>query len=301
MTPAPPHGPAPAGGPGTYRDRWGIPHLWAESADQLAHLQGLNAATDRSWQIELERWRSEGRTAEMLGADGLHWDRFARQARLDDTARRCFEGLDDATRRWCESYVAGINQALDRRVARRARIQGIGHRARAVEPLDAPGRVPGTAHSVLHVPQQTLPRARRHDTRPRGRGPVQHRGPGVVRQQRVGRARLGDSRRQAAHRRRSPPPPGAARRVPAGAARVPGVRRRWLRFPGCARAAALRPHRTHRMGHHQRHGRLPGPLRGGAAAHPGWDRTIAHHAGRHCAGQRRADRHLAHRQGSARH
>ena len=112
MTPAPPHRPAPAGGPGTYRDRWGIPHLWAESADQLAHLQGLNAATDRSWQIELERWRSEGRTAEMLGADGLHWDRFARQARLDDTARRCFEGLDDATRRWCESYVAGINQAL---------------------------------------------------------------------------------------------------------------------------------------------------------------------------------------------
>ncbi|WP_309818791.1 GNAT family N-acetyltransferase [Pseudarthrobacter sulfonivorans] len=112
MTPAPPHRPAPAGGPGTYRDRWGIPHLWAESTDQLAHLQGLNAATDRSWQIELERWRSEGRTAEMLGADGLHWDRFARQARLDDTARRCFEGLDDATRLWCESYVAGINQAL---------------------------------------------------------------------------------------------------------------------------------------------------------------------------------------------
>lgn len=112
MTPAPTPGPAPADGPGTYRDGWGIPHLWAESAGQLAHLQGLNAATDRSWQIELERWRSEGRTAEMLGSDGLHWDRFARQARLDDTARRCFEGLDDATRRWCENYVEGINQAL---------------------------------------------------------------------------------------------------------------------------------------------------------------------------------------------
>ena len=54
----------------TFRDDWGIPHLWAASADDLARLQGLNAATDRSWQIELERWRSEGRTAEMLGADG---------------------------------------------------------------------------------------------------------------------------------------------------------------------------------------------------------------------------------------
>lgn len=112
MTPAPTHQPAPAGGPGTYRDEWGIPHLWADSADELAFLQGMNAATDGSWQIELERWRSEGRAAEVLGADVVVWDRFARQARLDDTARRCFENLDAATQRWCGQYVAGINQAL---------------------------------------------------------------------------------------------------------------------------------------------------------------------------------------------
>ncbi len=112
MTPAPTHHTAPAGGSGTYRDQWGIPHLWADSADELAFLQGLNAATDRSWQIELERWRSEGRTAEILGADAVIWDRFARQAQLDDTARRCFENLDAATQRWCGQYVAGINQAL---------------------------------------------------------------------------------------------------------------------------------------------------------------------------------------------
>ena len=103
----------PAPGAGIYRDDWGIPHLRAASADELAHLQGLNAATDRSWQIELERWRSEGRTAEMLGADGVPWDRFSRQARLDDTARRCFDSLDADTQRWCASYVDGINQALD--------------------------------------------------------------------------------------------------------------------------------------------------------------------------------------------
>ncbi len=112
MTPAPTHPPAPAGGPGTYRDQWGIPHLWADSSDDLAFLQGMNVATDRSWQIELERWRSEGRTAEVLGAEVVAWDRFARQARLDDTARRCFENLDADTQRWCGQYVAGINQAL---------------------------------------------------------------------------------------------------------------------------------------------------------------------------------------------
>ncbi|WP_120520630.1 penicillin acylase family protein [Arthrobacter celericrescens] len=105
--------PRPADGPAVFRDRWGIPHLWAATAGELSFLQGRNAATDRSWQIELERRRSEGRTAEVFGAEGLHWDRFARQARLDHTARRCFEALDAGTRLWCESYVDGVNSALD--------------------------------------------------------------------------------------------------------------------------------------------------------------------------------------------
>ncbi|WP_458112065.1 penicillin acylase family protein [Arthrobacter sp. R1-13] len=96
----------------TYRDPWGIPHLRAGSPNKLAFLQGSNAAADRSWQIEMERWRSEGRTAEHLGVDGLHWDRFARRVRLDDTARRCFENLDADTQRWCTAYVDGVNDAL---------------------------------------------------------------------------------------------------------------------------------------------------------------------------------------------
>ncbi|MCU1519289.1 MAG: penicillin amidase [Pseudarthrobacter sp.] len=99
--------------PEIFRDPWGIPHLRAGSPDELSFLQGYNSAADRSWQIEMERWRSEGRTAEHLGADGLAWDRFARQVRLDDTARRCFENLDAGTRRWCTAYVDGVNQALE--------------------------------------------------------------------------------------------------------------------------------------------------------------------------------------------
>ena len=61
----------------------------------------------------MERWRSEGRTAEKFGPEGLVWDRFARQARIDDTARRCFANLEAETRRWCKAYVNGVNQALE--------------------------------------------------------------------------------------------------------------------------------------------------------------------------------------------
>ena len=96
-----------------FRDTWGIPHLRADSPSDLSFLQGFNAAADRSWQIEMERWRSEGRTAEHLGADGLDWDRFARRVRLDDTARRCFGNLDADTRRWCAAYVDGVNRGLE--------------------------------------------------------------------------------------------------------------------------------------------------------------------------------------------
>ncbi|WP_251041308.1 penicillin acylase family protein [Arthrobacter sp. ISL-30] len=90
----------------------GNPPLRADSTAHLAYLQGWNAGIDRSWQIELERWRAEGRTAEHLGQDGVEWDRFARRAQLEDTARKCFENLDGETQLWCRRYVDGINDAL---------------------------------------------------------------------------------------------------------------------------------------------------------------------------------------------
>ena len=82
--------------------RLGYPPPPGRSADELAYLQGRNAAADRAWQIEIERWRSEGRLAERVGAAGLGWDRFARRARLDDTARTLLRRLDPATRRWVD-------------------------------------------------------------------------------------------------------------------------------------------------------------------------------------------------------
>ncbi|MDG4824037.1 penicillin acylase family protein [Asanoa sp. WMMD1127] len=94
------------------RDDWGIPYLWADDADRLAFLQGRVTATDRAWQIEVERLRAEGRLAAVLGPAELPWDRFARRARLDDTARRCFARLTPETRRWVSAYVDGVNAGL---------------------------------------------------------------------------------------------------------------------------------------------------------------------------------------------
>ncbi len=86
----------------------------ADSVLDLAHLQGRIAARDRAWQIEYQRWRAEGRLAERLGPQAVGWDTFARQARVDDTGRQCFEALDDETKTWVASFVDGVNLELPR-------------------------------------------------------------------------------------------------------------------------------------------------------------------------------------------
>ncbi|WUQ97510.1 penicillin acylase family protein [Streptomyces sp. NBC_00310] len=100
---------------GTYRDAWGIPHLRAADVRTLARAQGRVTALDRAWQLEVERHRVQGTSAAFLGAGSLGWDRFARRARLEDTARRCFarlERTDPETADWVGAYVEGVNDGL---------------------------------------------------------------------------------------------------------------------------------------------------------------------------------------------
>ncbi|MET7655734.1 MULTISPECIES: penicillin acylase family protein [unclassified Streptomyces] len=98
-----------------YRDAWGVPHLRAGDAHALALLQGSVTARDRAWQLEVERHRARGTSASFLGPEALPWDRFVRRARLDDTARRCFDELgrrDPETTAWVRAYVDGVNDGL---------------------------------------------------------------------------------------------------------------------------------------------------------------------------------------------
>ncbi|MFH8451326.1 penicillin acylase family protein [Streptomyces fungicidicus] len=98
-----------------FRDPWGIPHLRADDANGLAHVQGRVTALDRAWQLEVERHRAQGTSASFLGPEALPWDRFVRRARLSDTARRCWEELertDPGTAEWVRAYVTGVNEGL---------------------------------------------------------------------------------------------------------------------------------------------------------------------------------------------
>ena len=92
------------------RDALGIPHVSATSVSDLFFGQGYATAEDRLWQLEWDRRRALGRSAELIGSpantvnDGFH-----RRARLGDYAKAGYERLDAATRHVLDSHAAGIN------------------------------------------------------------------------------------------------------------------------------------------------------------------------------------------------
>ena len=92
------------------RDTWGVPHISAQSADDLFFAQGYVMAQDRLWQMELWRRAAEGRLAEIVGASAVPRDRVARLLK--------YRGPMDASewtsyhpdaRRIFTAYVKGVN------------------------------------------------------------------------------------------------------------------------------------------------------------------------------------------------
>ncbi|MFD2176130.1 GNAT family N-acetyltransferase [Veronia pacifica] len=95
-----------------YRDKWGIPHIKANSELELVFAQGYNAAIDRGWQIEVDRLRAKGVSASVFGKKYIEWDKFARRVKFDDIAEECWKNLAPDNRQWVREYVKGINAGI---------------------------------------------------------------------------------------------------------------------------------------------------------------------------------------------
>jgi penicillin amidase len=91
------------------RDRWGVAHIYADSADDLFFAQGYIHAQDRLWQMELQRRAATGRLSEITGEPTLEMDRWFRVVGLHRAAHAELEVLDDEIRRILEAYSAGVN------------------------------------------------------------------------------------------------------------------------------------------------------------------------------------------------
>jgi penicillin amidase len=95
-----------------YRDRWGIPHIRAAGNGDAWFALGFVHAQDRLFQMDLNRFRALGRSAEWLGESAVAADALVRRLGMQAACQRDYAALGDDARAMLDRYVAGVNAYL---------------------------------------------------------------------------------------------------------------------------------------------------------------------------------------------
>lgn len=91
------------------RDKFGVPHIYAQNAEDLYFAHGYVHAQDRFWQMEFQRRVGAGRLSELFGEATVETDIFLRTLGFEQVVREEYELLDQAARSYLDAYVAGVN------------------------------------------------------------------------------------------------------------------------------------------------------------------------------------------------
>jgi penicillin G amidase len=100
------------GGVEVIRDGMGVPHIYADSVDDLFLAQGFVHAQDRFYQMDFWRHISYGTLSEMFGADQLDTDRFLRTLGWGGLADAQYAAETPEVRAHLDAYAAGVNAYL---------------------------------------------------------------------------------------------------------------------------------------------------------------------------------------------
>jgi penicillin amidase len=93
------------------RDRWGIPHVEAQSDADAWFALGFCHGQDRAFQLELLARAGRGTLAELLGRAALPVDRLSRTLGFRRLASRQLPVLDADVRATLVAYAAGVTAA----------------------------------------------------------------------------------------------------------------------------------------------------------------------------------------------
>ena len=121
------------------RDKWGVPHIYAQNVDDLFFAQGYVMGQDRLWQLEMWRRQREGRLAEILGPRGVRARSAGAPADVSRPVRRRRSGPAITPTASASSRVRQRPERLHRAAREQpaGRVQAHGHQAGAVEAGDA--------------------------------------------------------------------------------------------------------------------------------------------------------------------
>jgi penicillin G amidase len=122
------------------RDRWGVPHIYAETEHDAWFAQGYVHAQDRLFQMEYTRRLARGTMAEAFGAAALEADRWSRVLGFWRAALGDLEQLTPDDRAALAAYAAGVNAYVaDRRYRLPAEFTIVGHKPDPWQPEDTLG------------------------------------------------------------------------------------------------------------------------------------------------------------------
>jgi penicillin G amidase len=91
------------------RDRWGVPHIYAESPDDLFFAQGFVQAEDRLFQMDLWRRSVQGRLSQVLGPNFIERDAMTRRMQYRGDMDAEWASYGPGTKAIATSFVRGIN------------------------------------------------------------------------------------------------------------------------------------------------------------------------------------------------
>jgi len=91
------------------RDRWGIPHIYAQNSDDLFFAQGFVQAQDRMFQLDLWRRAAQGRLSEVLGPNFAERDAMTRRMQYLGDLDAEWASYGAGTRAMASAFVRGLN------------------------------------------------------------------------------------------------------------------------------------------------------------------------------------------------
>ncbi len=97
------------------RDANGVPHIYAQTAEDLFFAQGFVHAQERFWQMEFQRRTAAGRLSEIFGETTLETDKYLRHFGFARLTELSYQLLDPDSRRVVDAYTAGVNAYIQDR------------------------------------------------------------------------------------------------------------------------------------------------------------------------------------------
>jgi len=94
------------------RDRRGVAHIYAQNQHDMFFAQGVVAAQDRLFQMELWKRAGQGRLAEILGPSALPRDVNARALRYRGDMQAEYESYSPDTQAILTAFTDGINSYI---------------------------------------------------------------------------------------------------------------------------------------------------------------------------------------------